>query len=62
VTRPADPLDDLTRCAELIDQAVTLLTHGCSVGETAPILAGLAERVRQDVRLTRAGERVPPWS
>lgn len=58
MARPADPVDDLVRVAELLDSVSTLLLSGCSPYEVADMTTGLANRVREDVaRLPQEARR-----
>lgn len=56
MAQPKEPLDDVLRVADLMDQAVVLLSRGVNPSE---IITGLAVRLRTDVGLERAGEKVP---
>lgn len=57
MARPIDPLDDMERVADLIDQAKTLVTHGADRRETGKIIAGLAHRLREDILLVRSRQQ-----
>jgi hypothetical protein len=57
MARPLDPLDDVNRVADLIDQTVTLLQSGCPLNDVLDIQQGLAARLRENVDLIRSGQQ-----
>lgn len=50
-----DPVKDLARCAQLLDQAVTLINAGSF--ESLVIVTGVATRIRTNVAMVEQGKR-----